>query len=335
KPMVVINNKQPVSGMIYNDQVELKLVDYGDTFLRKYYQSLVDSNVITADNLFFNKYYCVTSMEVTYTGANGTNITNETISSNQKTFYWDQCGNYRVTMIYRIYGKGSITTYLTADYAFQIIPSKTVREAYNMPIYPDIPVLAVIRDNYTIRDYNIYVIGDNDKYLAFDANSNPGSYVIKLQAYNSIIQDYIVHEVRFNVQHKPNSAGNFFVLSSASGASTTSAVTLYYNPYWLYLSQGDVTITLSKDYNVQKEIKINKDILNDANYNNQELFTVNDAGIYRVSVRDAEGDVVYSDSWTIKATQSTFGYIVLAVVLGIAGIGLLVFLRLRHRMTTK
>jgi len=331
KPVVVINDKQAVSGMIYNDQVELKLVDYGTTFLNRYY-----AGEVANDEQFFNNYFRVTEMEVTYTGSDGTTTTRNTISKNQTSFYWNQSGSYRVSLTYRIYGAGSISTYLTADYAFQIVPSKTIRESFSMPIYPDIPVLEVTRDDYTIHDYNIYVVTDgNDKYMNFDANSNPGSYVVTLQAYNSIIQDYVIHEVQFNIQHKANSASTYFVLSSASGTATTSAVTLYYNPYWLYLSQGQVTITLSKDYVVQQEITVDSSILANDTYGSQELFTVSDAGLYRVSVRDAEGDVVYSDSWTIEATQSTFGYIILAVVMGIAGVGLLLFIRMRNRMTTK
>ena len=69
--------------------------------------------------------------------------------------------------------------------------------------------------------------------------------------------------------------------------------------------------------------------------NTQELFTVSGAGLYTVVVRDVEGDPVYMDSWTIEAEQSSFGYVILAVVCGLAGVGLLVFLRMRSKMSTK
>ena len=93
--------------------------------------------------------------------------------------------------------------------------------------------------------------------------------------------------------------------------------------------------SLTKDYETQKVITVDSSILSDNAFSSQELFNVSDAGIYRVAVRDAEGDVVFSDSWTIEEEQSTLGYVVLAVVLCAAGIGLLLFIRLRHRMTTK
>ena len=66
-----------------------------------------------------------------------------------------------------------------------------------------------------------------------------------------------------------------------------------------------------------------------------KLFTVKDTGLYSVIVKDGDGDPVYMDSWTVEAEQSTFGYIILAVVFGIAGVGILVFLRMRSKMTTK
>ena len=337
KPIVSINGKQPVSGMIYNDQVELKIDDYGNEFLQKYYQFLVNNQSIAEDDNFFHKYFCVTKMEITYTGSNGKTTEVKDINGTQTTFYWNESGDYRITMTYRIYGTGTISNELTADFAFKIIPSMIVRESFGMPIYPDIPVISVKRDGYNIHDYNIYVMRDenNDEYMMFDADNNPGSYVVTLQTYNTIIQDYVYHEIHFNIQHKANSASAYFVLSSASGSAIVGAVTLYYNPYWLYLSQGVCTITLTKDYQTQKEITIDSSILSNSNFSSQELFNVSEAGIYRVAVRDAEGDVVFSDSWTIEAEQSTLGYIVLAVVLCAAGIGLLLFIRLRHRMTTK
>ncbi len=337
KPIVTINNQQPVSGMTYNDQVELKLADYGNDFLTKYYQWLVDTQTITADESFFQKYFCITKLEVTYTGSNGKVTKVEEINGQQSAFFWNQSGDYRVTLTYRIYGTGTISNELTADYAFKIIPSMTVRESYNMPIYPNIPVVAVTRDGYKIHDFNIYLVRDenNDEYMMFDANNNPGRYVVTLQAYDPVMRTNFLHEVHFNIQHKTNSASTYFVLSSASGSSTIGVVSLYYNPYWLYLSQGDCTITLTKDYVTQQVVTIDKSVLSGDISSSQELFNVSEAGIYRVSVRDAEGDVVFSDSWTIEQEQSTLGYIVLAVVLGLVGIGILFFIRLRHRMTTK
>ncbi len=337
RPIVVINDKQPVSGMIYNDQVELKLVDYGSDFLTKYRDWLVETGVEPTEKGFFNKYFCVTETEVVYMGSNGTTIETTAINGKSSNFYWSASGIYRVTITYRVYGAGVISSDLTAEYSFQIIPSRTIREEFSMPIYPDIPVMSVTRDGYNIHDYNIYIRrnANNDEYMAFDADNNPGNYVITLQTYDNLLKRNISHEVRFNIQHKANSASNYFVLSSASGKSTTNAVTVYYNPYWLYLAQGKVTIVLTKNYDQQKEVIVDSSILKGNNYNSQELFNVSDAGIYRVYVKDSEGDTVYSDSFTIEAKQSTFGYTILAVVLGIVGIGVLLFIRMRHKMTTK
>ena len=75
--------------------------------------------------------------------------------------------------------------------------------------------------------------------------------------------------------------------------------------------------------------------MNSENFNPQALFTVSDAGLYSVVVKDSDEDPVYMDSWTIKQKESTFGYVILSVVLGIAGVAVLIFLRMRNKMTTK
>ncbi len=341
KPVVEINGNQPVGGMIYNDQVELKMVDYGSGFLKKYYNLLASSGITTLTNKdFFEQYFCVTEIEVTYSGSNGTTKEKMDVSGAQNVFYWNQSGKYHIILKYRIYNPnanngGEISSLLTGEYSFQIIPSLTVSESFNMSLYPNIPVISITRDGYNIHNTDNYIVRDaNDTYISFDANNNPGKYVVTMQAYNAILQTNILYEISFNIQHKTNSASTYFILSGASGSSTVGSVTLYYNPYWLYLAQGDVTITLTKDYVVQQEITVDSSVLADS-YSAQELFTTSGAGIYRIAVRDAEGDIVYSDSWTIEQEQSTFGYVILAVVLGIAGIGALIFIRMRHKMTTK
>lgn len=324
KPMVLINGKQPVNGMIYNDEVELTLVNYGNEFLSKLYAEEVEK-----DKFFFKKYYCITKIEGVYSGSNKEDILINT-DGTQTDFYWNKTGTYRIRITYRI--NENIFDNLEAEYQFQIIPAQTIRESFSMPIYPDIQVASVTRNGYKINDFDNYKIND---VMNFSADLNPGAYVVTLKTYDSIIQEYVTHDVKFNIQHKKNSASNYFVLSSGSGTATIGEVTLYYNPYWLYTSQGKVTIYLYKNFVEQKQVVVDSSVLEGDNYNTKELFTVKDTGLYSVIVKDGDGDPVYMDSWTVEAEQSTFGYIILAVVFGIAGVGILVFLRMRSKMTTK
>ncbi len=325
KPMILINEKQPVNGMIYNDEVQLKLVDYGNQFLSKLY-----ADNLAKDKDFFTKCFCISKIEGTYTGANGTVPIEMNVNGMQSSFYWNQSGTYRIKVTYRI--SDNVLDDLQAEYQFQIIPSYTIRESFSMSIYPDIKVESVTRDGYKIHDFDDIKVND---YMEFNAENNPGSYVVTLKTYNTILQDYVLHEVRFNIQHKANSASNYFVLSSGSGAATKNKVTMYYNPYWLYYSQGEVTIVLYKNFVEQQRVVVDSSILNSSNFNPQELFTVSEAGLYSVMVKDSDEDPVYMDSWTIEPTESTFGYVILAVVLGVAGVAVLIFLRMRSKMTTK
>ena len=325
KPMILINDKQPVNGMIYNDKVELKLVDYGNKFLAKLY-----ADQLAEDELFFTKRFCISKVEVLYTGSNGQNETVLNVNGRQSSFYWSNSGNYRVKVTYQI--SDNIIDDLTAEYQFQIIPAQTTRESFSMPIYPDIQVVSVTRNGYIIHDFDNLKVNQN---MEFSADRNPGSYVVTLKTYNSIVGQYVTHQVKFNIQVKANSASNYFVLSSGSGTSTVGEVTIYYNPYWLYHSQGKMTIYLYKNNQEQQKVIVDQTAYINSNYNTQELFTVKDAGLYTVIAKDADGDPVYMDSWTVEAKQSTFGYIILAVVLGIGGIGVLIFIRMRNKMSTK
>ncbi|MCM1403987.1 MAG: hypothetical protein NC133_00555 [Prevotella sp.] len=325
KPLVLINNKEPVNDMVYNDQVELKLVDYGHEFLTKRYASELEQ-----DENFFRSHFCITKMEVQYTGSNGTSRNNIAVNGSQSVFYWSNTGSYHIRLTYSL--GTNISDTLQAEYQFQIIPAYTIRESFSMPILPNIQVVSVTRDGYKVHDVDKLQVNES---MNFNADDNPGSYVVTLRTYNNILEDYITHEVRFNIRHKANSAANYFVLSSGSGTSTVGAVALYYNPYWLYSTQGEMTIYLYKDFVEQERVTVNASALSSGNYDSLQLFNVSNTGLYTVKAFDAEGDLIYSDSWTVEEEQSTFGYIILAVVLGVAGVGILVFMRMRRKMTTK
>ena len=323
-PMVLINGQEPVSGMIYNDVVELKMVDYGHEFLSKLYAS-----EIKADKEFFTKRFCVTKIEKIYTGYNNdTEVESILVNGTQSSFLWGNSGNYRIKLTYAI--GNNISDYLEAEYQFQIVPSQIIKETFSMPIYPDIEVVSVTRDEYKIHDFDDLTVNNT---MEFDAKINPGVYVVTLRTYNTILRKHVTHEVKFNIQHKADGASKYFLLSCDNGAGTTSAVTLRYNARWLYEIYGNVTIVLEKDFEQQSKFVVNGNT--DMTGNMQELFTVSDPGLYTVIAYDAEGGVLYMPSWTIQETQSTFGYIILAVVLGIAGIGVLLFIRMRNKMTTK
>lgn len=325
KPMVTINNKLPINGMVYNDKAELKLVDYGNDFL---YKKDAEENEKYAD--FFTRLYCVKKIVVTYTGANGQTVEERYVNGTESSFYWSNSGYYDVKLTYRI--SNNALEDLEAEYQFQVISSLTIRRSFSMPIYPDIQVVSVKRNGYTIHDFDNLKAGDT---MNFDADTNPGTYVITLRTYSVAMQDYVTHEVTFNIQDKANSASSYFVLSSGSGAATTNSVTLWYNPYWLYYMQGTVTITLEKDFVEQAVVVVNSQTLDETGDNSVELFTVSDAGLYTVTVYNAEDGIIHIESWTISEQTSTFGYVILAIVLAIAGIALLLFLRMRNKMTTK
>lgn len=323
-PMVSINGKLPINGMVYNDKVELSLVDYGNKFL---YNAFANSQEKMED--FFARRFCVSKITVTYTGAN-TETVETRIVNNENQFYWSNTGYYKVKLTYKI--SDNQLDDLEAEYQFQIISSTTPRDSFSMSIYPDIQIVSVTREGYKIHDFDQLHAGES---MNFSADQNPGIYIITLKTYSAAMQDYVVYEIRFNIKDKYNTASNYFVLTSTSGASTTNPVSLWCNPYWLYYMQGDLRIVLEKDYVQQEEVLIDSTTLDSIGNKTIELFNVTEAGKYSIRVYNADNGLIHVDSWEIKEEQSTFGYVILAVILVLAGIAILFFIRMRNKMTTK
>ena len=95
KPMITINDKQPVNGMIYNDRVELKTVEYGKDFLNKFYQFKFSEGDVTASRTdFFNQYFRITKVLVNY----GSNEIEEFIPKSGSPIVWNQSGSYVITV---------------------------------------------------------------------------------------------------------------------------------------------------------------------------------------------------------------------------------------------
>ena len=210
------------------------------------------------------------------------------------------------------------------------------RDLLKIPVNHSLEIISIERDGYLIPVSNFEKFITKDNCYTFSANDNPGNYVITLRPI--ITQGYAESEtytVRFNVNYEQNDASSNFVLSCTNNATVKGPVSLSYTPYWLTLTQGKTKIILYKDSQEKQTFSVNIDPSNDANYLLQELFTVSEAGLYSVRVYNADNKFIYGASWTIEAEQSSFGYIILAVVGGAVGVGILVFVRMRRKMTTK
>lgn len=314
KPMVVINNSEPVKHMVYNDRVEFKIIDDADELLRAEY-----------GNEFFEQNFKIASLEVT---CNGEPV-DINLQYNPTSFVWTQKGTYLIRLKYQI-GENLQQT-IEDQYEFEILPSRTAMLNWSMNVYPDLQILSIRRNNYLIRDFGEPAVGEA---LHFAADENPGSYEITLQSYNSLI-GYQTHAVKFNIDYKNSHSVNYFWLDTASGLATTASVTLTYQAKMLYYARGECTVVLYKDFNVVEQRDITASSVAEMELDHLETLYASEVGMYTVQVFDVEGDVVYADSWTIEANQSSVGYIITAVVAGIAGIGIIIFIRLRHKMKVK
>lgn len=314
KPLVTINDTNPVNGMIYNNRVELSLVGVADEFLRQEYG---------ADD--FAEYFKIINLTVDY---NGEELPME-IGTTQTTFIWDQPGTYQVKLKYQI-GPNTLNT-IDGTYNFQIVPSRMVMDSFSMNTYTDIDVVSIRRNGYLVQDYGEIVVGQP---LEFSAQEYSGTYQIVLRSHDNITGDKY-HSVTFNIGYKNGSLKNYFWLDTLSGQGTTASVNFSYQPQMLYYMGGNIVINIYRDNELIETRTININNMNDFNLSARENITFSNEGMYLVQAFDADGDVIYSDSWSIVAAESSFGYIIAAIIAGLAGLGILIFLRLRRKMKVK
>lgn len=317
KPMVLINGTNPVNGMIYNDTVEFKVVSLADELLQAHY-----------GEEYFDQYFYVSDMVVYRDGVELPEYTKKDVAHKypQSTYVWTTKGNYRVELKYII----GDHVYAEGQYAFQIIPSTTALEEVSLNVYADIDIVSVKRNNYLAQGYGNIMAGDK---LSFRADSNPGRYEITMRSTDPI-NGQRLQVVTFSIGYK-SSLSSFFTLNTTSGGKTTGTVALTYRTTMLYLFGGDITIEMYRDQVLVDTKTINASTITNLDINTTDSLTASEAGLYSVRAYDAEGDLIYGDSWTIEKAASPMGAIITAIVAGIAGIGLIVFLRIRRKMAVK
>lgn len=314
KPLVTVNGDSPVNGMIYNDRVELSLLGVADKFLRQEYG---------AED--FAEYFKIIDLTVDY---NGEELPMQ-IGNTQTTFVWDQAGTYQVKLKYQI-GPNTLNT-IDGTYNFQIVPSRMVMDSFSMNTYTDIDIVTIRRNGYLVQDYGEIVVGQP---LMFTAQEYSGTYQIVLCSHDNITGDKY-HSVTFNIGYKNSSLKNYFWLDTLSGQGTTATVNFSYQPQMLYYMGGTVVINIYRDNELIETRTIDIGNMNELNLSARENIAFSAEGRYLVQAFDADGDVIYSDSWSIVPAESSFGYMIAAGIGGVAVLGVIIFLRLRRKMKVK
>lgn len=317
QPMVLINNDLPVTDLIYNDTVEFRISNLADDLLRTHYTEEV-----------FDQYFYITDFVVERDEQELTEYTlhDVTTKSNARTYVWTTKGKYNVNLTYIIGDHMEVK----GQYKFEIVPSGLPLLTQSISVYQDIQVSSVRRNGYLVTGYENLVTGDT---LSFHADRNPGRYEITL------LVDYGLNGkktkvINFNIGYK-SALSTYFRLSTTSGGQTQGAVSLFYYSRFLYQARGEITIYLYKDGSLSDTVAINSATIQNVTEGEMQSITVSDAGVYSVVAVDADGDVVYNDVWVITKAASPLAAIITAIVAGIFGVGLLIFLRMRRRMSVK
>jgi hypothetical protein len=310
---VLINNEIPVSGMVYNDFVDLTVVDLAKPYI---------------DETVYSTYYYISDMTVKH---NGVILPEYTIAATEKhmknSFKWTAKGLYEISMSYRI---GEAREFITDTYKFQILPSFTQIEEFNWVVPSGVNIVKIMRNGYVV--IGNYTLGAVQR-LSFEANNATGLYIIMIEITDGI-SGMRTKNFQFYIGHRNEATS--ILMDVGSGQGTVNEVTITYMPYIMKLLHGDISLILYKDGVSSQVIEINDQYISEMEDKNLILtMKATDAGQYIIAAFDAEGGVVFSDSFTIEEAQNSLGTIIFIGVGIVVLIGLIVFLRLRTNMKVK
>jgi hypothetical protein len=349
KPFAIINSAIPVSGAVYNDLVSLYITDVQyalELFGQEYYNNYfyISNFTVFLDGVEQTRYSIPAADRET-----GEVPLLESTKHNTNRFTFTASGRYEINVRYRI----GAALFVQNTYTFQIVPSVLPIEQFEYVIVPNIKITKITRNNYNIsNNYNL----ETYSKISFSVNDGVGEYAV----FGETVADTINRSVPLNFKvsiDRKNSSSSIWVEGVASGASTSTPVTVNYYPYYLYNDglQRPVTVIVYNNGLVVADKTNNYPVvINDVTINQlrtggqrqgeaesleyQNTVTTasfSEEGLYVVVAFDADNDVMFTYSFSIASVKSRRGIVVGSILGGVLLIMIFIFIRIRAKMKVK
>ncbi len=314
QPMAFINGESIINGMTYNDSVQLNISNLADEYLIKQYGEEE-----------FNNYFYISKITVS---RDTVEILNKEYESkhNQNSFSYTEKGSYKIDVEYAI----GLHKEVKATYTFQIASSGVPMEDFKLPIYADVQIKSIKKNGYVVTDSYDLSAGST---LSFNAKDGTARYSIIMGTSNDITGERM-HEIEFNIGYK-TVVSNLMSLNVGTGAVAKGTVSIAFKPASIHFYQGDVKIQLLRNGYLHDEVLINEIFIQNYTFNQNLIWDATEIGNYTIMAFDEDGDVLYSDTWTIEAADNPMTTIVVVVIIIIVLIVLLIAFRLRRKMSIK
>jgi hypothetical protein len=333
-PFVMINGENPISGRVYNNYVNFQINDVPlarQTFGEEYFNEnfYIREMSVTLDTEELEDYKIPPDDTIDFATRRGYN-----------NFQFSKSGTYEVNISYIVepFALGVNNWILDATYVFQIVSTRSAVEEFNYTIPSGLRITRITRSGYDVtNNYNLL----SGSVLTFKAEDGAGLYTVTTETDAGIMSGARTQSFSVYIGRRAGLPDSSISTNVSNGSSTKTAVTVQFNPYqiWANLSSESVTIILYQDgVETQRQV-IDGAMLAEQKISaaDQKILTIDatKAGQYVVAAFDTNGNVLFSNSWTIEEAKSNATMTVALIVAGVLAIAAVVFIRLRIKMKVR
>ena len=281
--LFTINNEDPINNRVFNGEVILEVT---------------------------NRYLYYSDPVISAT-LNGQTITPENVGTSFYQYRFYEHGYYEVTIEARINQNETVTT----TYCFTIINKNIALPCFSIPQNSNFTVTKLLKQNSDIT----HTLTSTSELWLSPASFGTGNYTITLSQFNNALN----RNVDFTFEVWINNEVPYIYSSTTFGTSTTSSITLTYNPKIIYDQIGESYIAITGQPSI---------IINANSPNAISSYTLTENREYWIQIFSADDKLITSYKVTKNEPLNTTSIIIIVVVSVIVVALTIVFIVIRRHL---
>ncbi|MBO7218518.1 MAG: hypothetical protein J6V40_00915, partial [Clostridia bacterium] len=288
-----INDEEPINYQIFNGEVKMTISDTVIGIGQIYDATNIGISVIKNGAVYQHTYV---EKELTFTEPGHYSVTLDILTSVSNDSYKD------------------IDRTISTTYNFTIINPNVAQRSFSIPTSYNFIVEKLVKDNLDYTD----TLEIFDSLWLSNATTGSGIYDITIKTYLTSLRAYKSFTFRVWISEEtPSIAG-----SIKYGETTTSTITVFFNPGLIYTQIGDSYISV----NNEKVMEINSESIN-------EVLThdLTENTTYYVQIYNADGQLISSYKFIKKEPLNSTAYFVIFIAIGFVAVVVVIFILLRRK----
>ncbi|MBQ9791814.1 MAG: hypothetical protein IJW28_04420, partial [Clostridia bacterium] len=288
-----VNEEEPINYQIFNGEVKMTISDTVVGIGQIYDATNIGISVIKNGAVYEHKYE---DKSLTFTEPGHYSVTLDILTSVSNDSYKE------------------IDRVISTTYNFTIINPNVAQRSFSIPTSYGFIVEKLVKDNL---DYTDSLTKFDSLWLS-NGTTGSGIYDVTIKTYLTSLRAYKSFTFRVWISEETPS----IIGSIKYGETTTSKITVFYNPGLIYTQIGDSYIAL----NNEKIIDIDATSINEV----LPLELVENMTYY-VQIFSADGQLISSYKFTKKEPLNSTAYLVIAIVVIFVVIVVILFILLRRK----